>query len=96
LQEASRVAQSARHRSDVASANRNLLELVALAAKTGPLITQSITTPNANFMAILQLDHRVRQLTIYTRRRRDLSIDFCISDRGLLDRATGPGATQEG
>jgi hypothetical protein len=96
LHEASRVAQSARQRSDVASANRNLLELVALAAKTGPLITQSTTTPNANFMAILQLDHRVRQSTFYTRRRRDLSIDFCISDRGLLDRATGPRRNASG
>jgi len=74
LQEASWLAQSARHRSDVASANRNLLELVALAAKTGPLIKQSTTIPNASFMEILQLGHRLR-LDIYTRRRRELSIE---------------------
>jgi hypothetical protein len=90
LQEASWLAQSARHRSDVASANRNLLELVALAAKTGPLTMQSTATPNASFMDILQLDHRLRQLIFYTRRRRDLSIEFRISDQGLLDHTTGP------
>jgi hypothetical protein len=85
LQEASWLAQSATHRSDVASANRNLLELVVLAAKTGPLIKQSTTTPNASFMEILQLDHRLRQLKLYTRRHRDLSIEFRMSDHGLLE-----------
>jgi hypothetical protein len=87
LQEASWLAQSARHRSDVASANRNLLELVALAAKTGPLTKQSTATPNASFMEILQLDHRLGQSIFYTRRRRDLSIEFRISTRELLDHA---------
>ena len=81
LQEASWLAQSATHRSDVASANRNLLELVVLAAKTGPLIKQSTATPNASFMEILQLDHWLRQPIFYSRRRRDLSIEFRVSDR---------------
>ena len=41
-------------------------------------------------MEILQRDHRLRQSKLYTRRQRDLSIEFRISNRGLLDRETGP------